>query len=221
MEINTHNGRNTLKKERVGLSINRLETIRKHFSVRPDHLFNKFNENLKSQVHVGGHSCIDETMLKYTGDCVDVVVIPRKPKDTGIRLYLWCFGLTTTNNPVVFHIIPDIVQPRLNGHQVVESMLQVIPHYYDATVTVDSFFVGLSWVQNQPRKIIASLSSNQEQEMMELFKKDLKHHEYRVFTDGNVTVTVFLDNKLMVTCTNAVTFSAINEGFDLATMFPI
>ena len=99
------------KKERVGLSINRLKTIRKHFSVRPDHLFNKFNENLKSQVHVGGHSCIDETMLKYTGDCVDVVVIPRKPKDTGIRLYLWCFGLTTTNNPVVFHIIPDIVQP--------------------------------------------------------------------------------------------------------------
>ena len=103
-------------------------------------------------------------------------------------------------------------------------MLQVIPHYYDATVTVDSFFVGLSWVQNQPRKIIASLSSNQEQKMMELFKKDLKHHEYRVFTDGNVTVTVFLDNKLMVTCTNAVTFSAINEGvrsgYDVSNLKP-
>ena len=198
--------------ERKGLSNNRFESFRKYLSVRHDVLYSKFNENLKSVIHVGGHSCIDETILPYTGDSPYVVVIPRKPKDTGIRLYLWCFGLTSTNNPVVYHIIPDIVLPHFTGTQIVESMIQVIPSQYDATVTLDSFFVDLNFVQAQDHKIIASLSSNHEQAMMELFQQDLKHHEYRVFSNDKVTVTLFLDNKMMVTCTNAVSFSDPEEG---------
>ena len=86
------------------------------------------------------------------------------------------------------------------------------------------FFVDLNFVQAQDHKIIASLSSNHEQAMMELFQQDLKHHEYRVFSNDKVTVTLFLDNKMMVTCTNAVSFSdpeeGIRHGYNVSTTKP-
>ena len=81
------------RKDRVGLSESIYERLRTGLCIDHQFLFSTMSNNMHAILNVGGESSIDETMLPFQGDSDHIVFLPRKPHDTGIRLYLHCFQL--------------------------------------------------------------------------------------------------------------------------------
>lgn len=214
------------EEDRIGLPTNRFEKLRANLTFSPKVLFELFNKGLASIVDVGGHGAIDEAMWEYKGQSPFVVTIKRKPKDTGIRCYLLCFPLTTSGLPVCFQALPDIRTPCFTGSELLEWATKVVPKKKLVSLTADSFFGSLPWL-NSHKSFPYTLSLDPtDLPLVELFAYQLKHKEYRTYSNGELVISVWLDNKLMVTASSLVkppitkSQERLHRGFDVSDATP-
>lgn len=185
---------------RVGLSANRYEDLKAHLDFNMEDLISAFNDSLKESIVVGGHGVVDESMLPWHGKSPFSITIPRKPKSTGLRMYVVCFPLASTGQPVAFHVIPDIRSPTYGGREVLDIVYDQLPADRILSITADSFFGNLNWMTtHQDRFLTLAIPKNSDPKLFELFSKDLAHHEFRSFAKGDLVVTLWLDESLVIT----------------------
>ena len=147
-----------------------------------------------------GPSAVDETMLGFQGKCDYSVVIERKPDGVGARLYLWCFELTQAGRPVCYHIIPDLTIPHIGGASVLNMMIKEKPdNATGITLCADSFFTSLGWLKSHPdTNSVFAISKARHESLFDLCAYKLDFNEYRVFSNGNILVSIWFDNKMMI-----------------------
>ena len=126
-----------------------LDRLTRGFDCDCDWLFQCFNDNIHDLVQVGGLAAIDETMLGIEGQSDHLIHIPRKPNDTGIRLYLECYSLTTSSLPVCYTVMVDIEAHTLTPRQVFDHMVAQHPRGIPIGVIADSFFSSLGWLRTK------------------------------------------------------------------------
>lgn len=193
--------------EAPSYSYRQWKKIRQHLSgFNPKVLFSRFNDGLHAVVMIGGHGANDEAIWEYFGNSEHVVCIPRKPHSTGFRAYKWCFPLTLSGRPVVYHVLPDIRKPCYTGIETMDTLLKLWPSDAKISTTADSFFCNLNWLRNHSEPVTFAVPADNFP-YTQLFANNLRWHEYRVFTDGKIILTFWLDNKLVITASNA--FQAI------------
>jgi len=194
----------------VGPSLRTYKSMRPLVNYRYEDLFPAFNDGLKETIEIGGSGAIDESMVPWGGDSPYIMVIPRKPKSRGFRFFNLCFPLATTGQPVVYHVLPDLRQPSLGGREVLDSMKSILPKGYTFSITADAYFGSPSWLNAQTEHYFTlALSSASDPSLFQLFSHRLGPKEYRVFTNGRFTITLWQDNSLVVTASNL--FSPVNH----------
>lgn len=194
---------------RVGLSVSKYKKIRKHFSPNLIYLIEEFNTGLKETIEVGGHGALDESMIAWRGDSRFLICIPRKPKSTGLRMYLLSFPLASTGQPAVFHLLPDLREPTYGGRELLDSIRNVLPPGFKISLTADSFFGTLTWLEARKEEFFTlAISKSSDPALVMLLSHNLGHHQYRTFTNGNVVLTLWMDEDLVVT---ASTRYKVNE----------
>lgn len=131
-----------------------------------------------------------------------------------MRLYLWCFELTKALRPVCYHIIPDLTIPHIGGSAVLNTMIKEKPdNATGITLCADSFFTSLGWLKSHPQmKSVFAISKVKNESLFNLFSHDLDFNEYRVFSNGSIMVSVWLDNKLMICASTTHKWSPNPEG---------
>lgn len=187
----------------IGLTVNTYKDLRKHLEFSFEDLTNTFNQGVKETVEIGGHGAVDESMVPWRGDSEFSITIPRKPKSTGLRFYVLSFPLTSTGQPIVYHVIPDLRIPFYGGKEVLDEMALVLPEGRTISITADAFFGTPSWLKAQEKGFYTlSCSSVCEQSLFPLFASDLGPKEYRNFFNGINVVTLWQDNVLVITTSN-------------------
>ena len=191
------------EKNRVGLERRRYELLRGVLVVNTKQLYTDFTSNTHSITTVAGESAIDETMLPYEGKTDHSVFIPRKPHNIGIRLYLHCFRLSSSDLPLCFSVVPDTEEQCIPSNHVLERMNNHLPVNSKVSITCDSFFSSLGWLESHPnRPTLFSLNSNDLSVLLPLFRHKLKFHEFRMFTNNKIIVSLWMDSELVVCATN-------------------
>ncbi len=189
-------------KDRVGMNTKAYEKLRKCIAFNPAWLFNELNRNFHNILSVGGEAAIDETMLRYEGESQHLIFIPRKPTPSGIRLYLECFQLQNTNQPVCFTLIPDIETITLPPGVVLRRMCLHHPADARIAITADSFFSSTGWLESNKVPTLFSVAANDIASLYPLFTKDLEFNDHRSFSNGKMTLSFWFDNTTMVCGTN-------------------
>lgn len=189
----------TGERHKNGISASRYEAFRTYISFDYVEFFHLFNKGLRAVVHVGGCGTVDEMMWPWLAVHEWVVFIERKPSDTGIRVYVWTFFLTRTGHPIVYMIIPDIRIPFFTGAEVMDNIVANMPPK-EVEVVSDSFFGNWDWMKRFPLfNFTSAINFTKYEEELKVMAYNLKYNENRVFTDGKVMVSLFQDNKLMIT----------------------
>jgi hypothetical protein len=191
-------------KNRRGLGISKYEKIRAFLNFDIATLFGIFNKNLKNLIKVGGTSAIDEAIWPWKSDSEFVITIPRKPKDTGLRMYYWAFDLTGSGRPVLWHILPDLRVPCIPPTEVLDAMLRVWPENTNVSVTADAFFTSLTWLRAHSNlSITMGVPARELAKLVPLLTHNLEYHDYRIFTDGTLILNMWRDNTTVTTVTTA------------------
>ncbi len=163
-----------------------------------------FNSALKETLTVSGSRAIDETLFPFKGKSQLKVHIPRKPHPWGLRAYMCCFPLAVTGRPVVYHILPDLNKPFYRPVEVMEAMALALPSSGHISVTADSFFSSLGFLRSHPDLMVTfGCAQNDIAAFLPLWTHKLFYHNYRVFTDGQVVISLWKDNALVLTGSTA------------------
>lgn len=117
-------------------------------------------------------------------------------------MFLWCFFLGDTGRPVLYHMIPEMRIPPHTGSEILEAMLQAKPQT-TFSITADSWFTSLGFLKTHPDvPLIFALSKSKVETEVLIFGQDLRLHEYRVFTKGNLHISIWLDEALLICASN-------------------
>ena len=195
----------------MGLSVKVYEKLRSGISFDDHVLFIQLSANMHDVLSVGGESSIDETMLPFQGDSDHIAYLPRKPHDTVIRLYLHCFELHNTKQPVCFTAMPDTQRSTLTSVQVLREMTSHHPVDTKVSITADAFFSSTGWLTTSIIPTLFSMSSNDIAMLLPLFTHDLKYHQHRMFLNGHTLLSFWHDNSMMICGSNRFTVGAIPQ----------
>ena len=184
------------------------ERVRKYLHFDAQVLFDMLNSALRDGVQVGGPSAIDETILPFVGDSIHVVYIPRKPKDTGIRLYLHCYALRQSLLPVCYYVLPDIASSCYTPREVMDVVIVNVPPGAQLSVTLDSLFATLGWLRcKSDISTYFSMGPAQLNGSYSAMVHNLNYGDYRLFADGKCVLSVWRDNAIHICGTNAASVS--------------
>ena len=169
-----------------------------------DWLVQCFNANIHDLVQVGGLTAIDETILGFEEQSGHLIHIPRNPNDTGIKLYLECYNLTTSSLPVCYTVMVDTEAHTLTPRRVLDHMLAQHPRGIPIGVIADSFFSSLGWLRIKSSiPTLFSMTASDLGNLLPLFSHNLRYHQCRVFFfNGNVMLSIWVDNDIIVYGTN-------------------
>ena len=188
-------------KTRIGVSRRKYEHIRKRLVIDVQHLFDQFNANTHSITTVSGESAVDETILPFEGESPHIVFIPRKPHDTGIRLYLHCYRLTATSLPICYSVFPDVNDRTMTPRNVLDQTVGAMTP--GTSIVADSFFSSMGWLQSKQHvPTLFSMTNSDLSELAMLFTHNLRFHQYRVFSNDKVMVSVWSDNSIIMCGSN-------------------
>jgi len=152
----------------------------------------------------GGPCVIDETMWEYYGNAEFTGWVPRKPKDTGVLVNTLSFEMPNSKRPFCYSFVPATTNPCLTPLTLVDMLTQTIPATSRVILTMDARFGSLAWLQTHRRIPTIAAMSSTAHKYIQLFTLDLKPGELRVFNDGNITISCWYDNKLMVCASNCI-----------------
>ncbi|MBA2655051.1 MAG: hypothetical protein H0U71_08325 [Gammaproteobacteria bacterium] len=190
----------------IPMSKSRYDTVNQFLAFNPKVLVEIFNKQASESVTIGQHSVVDESMLRYEGDTAYQIVMPRKPTDTGLRVYGHCFPLTRTNRPFYYYLLLDIQVPNLTSTEVLDNLVLRWKDPLQFTLSGDSYFGGIYWLlanQNYPTTLAIRTNDTAISHLLPLLGYQLKYQEYRIFKKGDVIVTLWLDNALVITASTA------------------
>lgn len=183
-----------------GLNQERYETLRKRLSFDNHTLFDYFNKGLRSIVDVGGFGTVDEMIWQWHGNHPFVTFMECKPHNTGIKVFFLVHFLTRSNRPAVTHVIPDIHTPVWTGTEVMNNAVALWPSHGDDGIITDAWFGDLNWLKKNYNLFFTSaVNYGKYPSLFDVLSFGLKYHENRVFTNGDVIVSLFEDNDLMIT----------------------
>ena len=97
--------------------------------------------------------------------------------------------LSVIQRPVCVHILPDLVRPCYTPNDIISNMIAAEPEAKNISFVMDSYFGDLDWLSRTNEPVIAALSSS-EHDLLALFGYGLLRHQYRVFYNGKVMVSV-------------------------------
>jgi len=150
-----------------------------------------------------GVSCVDETILPYEGVSAFLITIPRKPHDTGLRIFVHTFRLTASGRPVLARVLPELCRPCYSPLAVLDTLV-LRPYSGPYTTTCDSYFGSVAWLSAHPLAPSFHALSSTTCPFYELLKYDLQPDTYRVFSNGSVHISIWFDVEIHVCATNAV-----------------
>jgi len=193
---------------KTNLSSNEYETLKAKLNLNYRECFLLLNESFKELIEVGGFSAVDETIWAFKGLSAYSVYMERKPKDFGLRFYPWCFELTLLKRPVCYHVIPDLCTPHLTAAQIMEEIKGLWPAPHSKTeMSADSLFTTLGWIQSNPEfPITMAMAKGKIENLIPIMTKGLTVHEYRVFSKGDILLSIWMDNNLVISASNMFTF---------------
>jgi len=186
----------------LGMSIRKYNRFSKHLNFRGESLVQFLNEGIQQTLQPGGHGVLDESMIPWRGDSSLAICIPRKPKDTGLRAYALCFCLDTTGQPVCYRFLPELQRPCISGRDILDHMVRAVPEHYIFSVTADSFFASVNFLEAHPDFSITLAISKATFPLYKLLSHKMQHHQVRIFRKGSVTLTLWLDGDLVLTASN-------------------
>jgi len=134
---------------------------------------------------------------------------PRMRAYAGIR---GGFALACTGRVVCYHVFPDMVVPHLTPSQIMDSVDAIWPlNMPKISMTADSYFTSLGWMESHPqRQVTFAISKSKLEPIIKLFSGDLLLHQYRVFQKGDILLSLWQDNSLVICATN--TYHVTNNG---------
>jgi len=176
----------------TNLSSNEYEILKTKLNLNYRECFLLLNEAFKELIEVGGFSAVDETIWAFKGLSAYTVYMDRKPKDFGLRFYPWCFELTLLKRPVCYHVIPDLCTPHLTAAQIMEEIKELWPTPHSKTeMSADSYFTSLGWIESHPDlPVTLAMAKGRIENLIPIFSKDLTVHEYRVFSEGDIMLSI-------------------------------
>ena len=197
VDLRTH-----LRDNNSGTSLRYLWGIfSKYIEFDETYLFNLFNTNYKKYVEPGGHFSLDEQIWHWNGEDPSCIYIPRKPNPNGFKIICICAWLTSSRRPYCYHFIPDLANDKITPSLALDCTLQLLPRKR-TSVTADCWFGSLNWLEhNKDSLYTLAIGANQRPYLTRVFALNLKPSEWRTFTNDKIVMTVFADNKLMVTAT--------------------
>jgi hypothetical protein len=143
-----------------------------------------------------------------------VVFMDRKPGGEGLRIFLRCFKLSNSTRSICYNVLHDITIPHPGGPHIVEQIeAQRPPNATGITLCADSYFTSFGWMEsNLDKPAVFSFSKTRLDSVADLFSHDLNHHQYRVFKKGEVLLSIWADNKVMMCASTAHTNTPANQG---------
>lgn len=98
------------------------------------------------------------------------------------------------------HVIPDIHTPVWTGTEVMNNAVALWPSHGDDGIITDAWFGYLNWLKKNHNLFFTSaVNYGKYPGLFDVLSFGLKYHENRVFTNGDVIVSLFEDNDLMIT----------------------
>ena len=161
-----------------------------------------------------------------------VVYIPRKPVPEGIRIYIVATILTATGRPIAIWLLPDL--PEVHGQRffspktVMEKVAHIIiaaarqgilPH--NSTVTMDALFCYPDMLKMWLSYGIFGSVGLKQNEFVKALAYDLKRGHHRVFQHGDLLISVFHDNKMVVTASTVFNCSKVVHVMQARPLFPL
>jgi len=185
------------------LSVYCTERLSGQFSASYERLVAAFNDALANVVSPAGVSCVDETILPYEGVSAYLITIPRKPHDTGLRIFVQTIPLTASGRPVLARVLPELCRPCYSPLAVLDTLV-LRPYSGPYTTTCDSYLGSVAWLSAHPLAPSFHALSSTTCPFYELLKYDLQPDTYRVFSNGSVHISIWFDVEIHVCATNAV-----------------
>lgn len=147
--------------------------------------------------------------MEYLGASEFLVWIQRKPHPSGFKIFLWCFTLST-GRPVAHHLINDLRHPAHGQAEVMDKFVALAPPDMSISITADSWFSSLQWMESREGTFTMSISTNKLASEIGIFASDLGLHEYRVIQRGDLMLSFWQDGNLLICATNA--YKKVNVG---------
>lgn len=189
-----------------GLTHHQFERVKKHLSFHEETMFSLLNQAFKEHWQAGKVSVLQECLWPWSGDHPGVIFIPQKVNSSGFKVHCLCVKSTQTQRPYCFHFLPDLyangepLSPETVLNNVKSTALEYMP---GSTLVMGMWYTLFDWVEfNKDFPVVGSLKTNQVP-YIDLFSYNLKHKEFRTFTNGNVILTVFADDEVVRTVTNS------------------
>jgi hypothetical protein len=196
------------------LGQNRYKTLRKYLEFTYGSAFDIFNKDQRAQVKVGAEVAIDESSWPYHGPTDFHVFLPRKPEPNMIRAYTVAMPMSISNRPYCVGVLPDLRRPTYTDAEIfawTEELLRdhrchPVCDCLDQTAvdwTADKFFGNLAHLEAHPnQRMTLAISAKRLGAIGLIGKLGLKRGESRVFSKGNVLLSVYVDNKVLWTVSN-------------------
>jgi hypothetical protein len=125
----------------------------------------------------------------------------------------------------VYYLLPDLRTPCFTPAETIDAVINQMPSQSVVSITTDSFFASLNWLRAHPNHPVTFGVAAGDVPEISIFSHNMHHHEYRLFTDGEILLSFWLDNKLVITASNmfncyAPTTRRIYRGTDCSNLEP-
>jgi len=89
-----------------------------------------------------------------------------------------------------------------------EEIKELWPTPHSKTeMSADSYFTSLGWIESHPDlPVTLAMAKGRIENLIPIFSKDLTVHEYRVFSKGDIMLSIWMDNNMVISATNMFTY---------------
>lgn len=171
------------------------------------------NDSFSAAVVVGDAVSLDEMMWPWLAAHPSVTTIPRKPQDTGVKVFAVAMKFTHTGLPYCLHVLPDVARPPMTAAAVLRHMQTWLEQFRRPALVGDLWFGRLGWMvgaDNMPATF--ALDADEEPALFRLAAYELRQGQYRVFRLSGVLICMYLNNGYMRTASTCFTVGALEHA---------
>ena len=161
------------------------------------------SRNFQSAVLAGGFASLDETMWPWLGTHEGIVFIRHKPTPMGWKVITMCVRLAKSDHPFVLFARPDILGHRRPWRCLEEA--RQLADRYGLFVSADRWFGRMGWMETWCKNGTFTLGMRKDESspLYNVMLYKLYPGHYRVFSKGNLTVSLLREESTMFVATSS------------------
>ncbi|PRP89761.1 hypothetical protein PROFUN_00103 [Planoprotostelium fungivorum] len=198
----------------TSLSINKYNQIASYLHPPWETIWPMVNRNFETSIIPGGYATLDETMWAWQGEDPGIVCIERKPDGIGWKCITMAVKMAHTGRPYML-----LLRPEVSEHFKPYECLDVAKHLankYHLSVCADRWFGRMGWLETWCGSTFftAGMKKSESLALYNVMTHKLDFGQYRVFRKGDLLISAFKDEAMMVVATSACSVEGKDDTSD-------